>query len=129
MNTLIAEVRSHHVLDHNIVDGAYVVQDLKKLLAALEKSLEMERGNKFVAEILSNLKNNKYGKCMKGSNTLELNEATVIEALQYYFDNCLFKHGQTPLVTSIKLSKNTASIYATTFEVTVNSEGAKKCTD
>lgn len=42
---------------------------------------------------------------MKGSNTLELNEATVIEALQFYFDNVLFADGAAPKVTAIEMTK------------------------
>jgi len=38
---------------------------------------------------------------MKGTNTFELNQTTMIEAMQHYCDTVLFKEGQLQLVTSV----------------------------
>lgn len=40
---------------------------------------------------------------MKGNNTLELNEATLIEAMQEYLDKRMTEH--SPRVTAVKSSK------------------------
>lgn len=37
---------------------------------------------------------------MKGNNTLELNEATMIEAVQYWLE-CQFAEGKAPIVKSV----------------------------
>lgn len=39
---------------------------------------------------------------MKGDNTIQLNQKTLCVALQYYFDNVLFKVGQAPAVLSVQ---------------------------
>ena len=39
---------------------------------------------------------------MIGCNKLELNEATVMAALQLYFDQVVFAGGQSPRVTSFR---------------------------
>lgn len=39
---------------------------------------------------------------MKGSNKMQFNEATMIEAVQMYVDD-QFKEGKSPLVTSVAL--------------------------
>ena len=42
---------------------------------------------------------------MTGSNEMKLNEATMKEALQYYFENVVFAAGQSPTVVSVDLDK------------------------
>ena len=44
---------------------------------------------------------------MIGSNTLLLNKATVMAALQHYFDTVVYAKGQSPQVDSISLNGNT----------------------
>jgi hypothetical protein len=39
---------------------------------------------------------------MKGSNTIELNEATMIEAVQHYFETVLFNDGHAPKVEAVE---------------------------
>ena len=39
---------------------------------------------------------------MIGSNTITLNEATLVEAVQFYFDNEVFNRQSSPTVRSIK---------------------------
>ena len=38
---------------------------------------------------------------MKGTNTFELNQTTMIEVVQHYCDTILFKQGQSQLVTGV----------------------------
>ena len=42
---------------------------------------------------------------MEGKNSLILNHATVVEMLQYYFDNVLFADGQSPTVEDVEQDK------------------------
>lgn len=60
---------------------------------------------------------------MTGNNTILLNKATMMEALQYYFDNVLFAADKAPKVTGISGLTGTGS-YETKdmFTVNVNSE-------
>lgn len=45
------------------------------------------------------------GNVFRGNNTLQLNEGTIIEALQYYFDNRVFNKDMTaPKVGSVKMA-------------------------
>lgn len=53
---------------------------------------------------------------MKGSNTLTLNQATLIAAVQCYLDT-QFAEGKSPKVTAVKAS---SSSYEQTFEVTID---------
>jgi len=46
---------------------------------------------------------------MKGNNMLKVNEATVIAALQMYFDS-KFKDGEAPQVVSVK--KGSGGVYS-----------------
>ena len=52
---------------------------------------------------------------MKGNNTLELNEATMIDAIQYWLD-AQFVQGKAPVVKSVKGGTGT---YDNTFKVAV----------
>ena len=56
---------------------------------------------------------------MKGSNTLELNELTLITALQLYFDTVLFREGCAPKVVSIAKTSSTAYGHENAFTVNV----------
>lgn len=38
---------------------------------------------------------------MRGSNTMLLNEATMIKALQHYFDTVLFNHENSPEIKGV----------------------------
>ena len=53
---------------------------------------------------------------MKGSNTLEFNEATIIEAIQYWL-NSQFVEGKAPTVKSVKGGSGT---YDNTFKIGVD---------
>ena len=55
---------------------------------------------------------------MKGNNTLELNEATMVEALQLWCEHT-FKHA--PKVTSVKMVSNKGG-YVTVFEVAIEDQ-------
>lgn len=55
---------------------------------------------------------------MVGSNVLTLNEATMILALQHYFQTVLFSAGNAPIVNSVKAHDG----YSTTFTVELLSE-------
>lgn len=48
---------------------------------------------------------------MKGNNTIEMNAATVMTAVQYYFDTVLFKEGASPKVTNIEGYAGTGSLF------------------
>lgn len=41
---------------------------------------------------------------MLGTNELILNEGSMIEALQYFFDKVMFVEGKSPTIKSIKIS-------------------------
>lgn len=43
---------------------------------------------------------------MKGSNAVFLNQATMIDAVQHYFDKVLFKEGASPVVSSVARDSN-----------------------
>lgn len=53
---------------------------------------------------------------MKGSNTIKVNEATMMEAMQYWI-NSWFVAGEAPTVTSVKSSKDDL-----TFDIEVESK-------
>lgn len=53
---------------------------------------------------------------MKGNNSFELNAATMIAALQLYFDKT-FRDGESPIVTAIRPSPSPCE--GRTFTVTV----------
>lgn len=38
---------------------------------------------------------------MQGKNTLVLNEATILRALSYFFDNVLYQSGEVPRPTAV----------------------------
>jgi hypothetical protein len=61
---------------------------------------------------------------MKGSNTITLNEATMEEAIQHYFDTVLFKENKSPKVTKVRGNSNPGFAY--TFEVSVTEDLYKK---
>lgn len=64
----------------------------------------------------------------KGNNSIELNEATLIEALQYWFDNVMFKDNVSPSITSVKSNNNngfTINTKQIKFEELVKQAGAK----
>jgi hypothetical protein len=52
-----------------------------------------------------------------GNNVMNLNQATMINAVQYYFDNVVFKTGQSPKVISIDPDSKTYNTL--TFDVAV----------
>ena len=54
---------------------------------------------------------------MKGTNDLILNEATMIEAVQFWLDSKLVH--QAPKVTNVKAVKDS---YSSTFEVTLDAD-------
>ena len=54
---------------------------------------------------------------MKGSNSLILNEATMKQALQYWFDNVLFKESGLT-VTGIKNGEGIEGRYTWTISIT-----------
>lgn len=58
---------------------------------------------------------------LAGINELHLNSATVILALQHYFDTLLFKEGKAPKVTGVKM----VTAPSTTVTFVVNIEGYK----
>jgi hypothetical protein len=53
---------------------------------------------------------------MLGNNTLELNEATMVAAVQMYLEY-LFKENKAPTVKSVK--QTSGNSYSTTFEVVI----------
>lgn len=44
---------------------------------------------------------------MRGNNTQSLNEGTMIDIVQHYFDNVLYAPGKSPLVTSVEWNGGT----------------------
>lgn len=62
---------------------------------------------------------------MEGVNEFYLNEATVKTALQYYFDNVLFKAGQSPKVTSVTMESRGSYKSESQFKVITDRDGAK----
>jgi len=48
---------------------------------------------------------------MKGNNEITLNQATMIAAVQYYFDCVVFKEEVTPVVKSVEAVKSSSSGY------------------
>lgn len=58
---------------------------------------------------------------MEGTNTLELNYATVIAALQHYFDTVVYRDGKSPKVTSIRAREVDCILSATV----VSGDGAR----
>jgi hypothetical protein len=59
---------------------------------------------------------------MQGTNSMDLNEATMVVILQHYFDTVLFSSGKSPKVTSVKRSNDSG--YTPDFEVTMESKEA-----
>jgi hypothetical protein len=59
---------------------------------------------------------------LPGRNTLTLNQATIIAAVQYYFDRVLFAVGSSPTVTVITPDSSRTS---TVFDVEVTEPGGK----
>jgi hypothetical protein len=43
---------------------------------------------------------------MEGSNSMELNAATMKVAVQYYLNNCLFREGVKAVVTDVKANQS-----------------------
>lgn len=56
---------------------------------------------------------------MRGNNKFQLNQATIILAIQFYFDQVIFKEGIAPKVTNIEM-KGTS--YDQTFEVSLSDQ-------
>ena len=46
---------------------------------------------------------------MKGNNTITLNEATMIAAVQHYFDTILFREGAAPKVQRVAVNSGNYS--------------------
>jgi hypothetical protein len=59
---------------------------------------------------------------MQGNNTMELNEATMIEALQFWLDKKMFRGDAAPKVTAVK--PGTSDRYCTTFNVETTDRAA-----
>ena len=55
---------------------------------------------------------------MRGVNVIELNEATVIDAIQHYFDTVLFASGKSPVITGF--SQKSGGYGANSFTVAVS---------
>jgi hypothetical protein len=55
---------------------------------------------------------------MRGKNVMQLNQATLIAALQYYFEGCVFKMETFGTVEGVTQKDDV-------FVVTINSEDAK----
>lgn len=54
---------------------------------------------------------------MTGKNVMQLNEATLMQMVQHYFDDHLFKDGDAPTVKSVKARMDSQD--TTLFEVVV----------
>lgn len=59
-----------------------------------------------------------------GVNELQLNEATVVAALQHYFDSVLFAEGKAPRVTGVSEKSSGSYGSTTSFHVKVEQEPA-----
>lgn len=60
---------------------------------------------------------------MKGRNTLTINEATLIEAVQFWLDSEVWKDGNDKHVTSVRPSES--SQYSRTFVVEIDDKKAE----
>ncbi len=43
----------------------------------------------------------------KGHNTIQMNEATIKEAIQYWFDKVMYREGASPTVKTVKPQRGT----------------------
>ena len=62
---------------------------------------------------------------MRGNNTLILYEGTILDALQYYFDNVLYKESCAPKVVSVDRESGHGS-YSKSFRVEVGEKEKEK---
>jgi hypothetical protein len=53
---------------------------------------------------------------MIGYNEMNLNPATIMAAVQHYFDTVLFKDGESPKVTGVSSSNGVAPTFRITME-------------
>lgn len=62
---------------------------------------------------------------LKGNNSINLNESTVIAALQYYFDKVLFAEGQSPTVTSVAVNSSKYDAREFTVQLKESAQGTE----
>jgi hypothetical protein len=59
---------------------------------------------------------------MKGNNSMELNEATMIEVVQFWLDNKMFRENAAPQVTAVKTSPDSG--YTRLFKIETTDRAA-----
>lgn len=59
---------------------------------------------------------------MIGSNSMSFNKASMMEALQHYFDTVLFADGKAPKVTDVKYCSNGPYDRRDQFEITTSQD-------